>query len=49
LRKQKAQSRSTEEGTQIDKSDEQYENAQGAIRNSRESGSNVTDERDRQL
>jgi hypothetical protein len=46
-KKQNPESRSTEEGIQIDESDEQFENAQGEIRESREPGSNVTAERDK--
>jgi hypothetical protein len=46
-KKQKAPSRSTADGMQIDESDEHCENATGAIRCSREPGSKVTAERDR--
>jgi hypothetical protein len=45
-RKQKAPSRLTAEGRQIDESERHSENARGEIRESREPGSNVTAERD---
>jgi hypothetical protein len=45
--KQKLQSRSTEEGIEMDQSDEHFEKAHGEIRESREPGSKVTAERDR--